>query len=492
MVVNQSAGKVKKFGLVTALTAAATLVGATYATSALADGPMLTKAPLAPAAAASCGSFYDFFFSACPLTWYGVTVYGTVDAGGGYETHGAPFNPQQPAGQAYFLQKVNRQAMWGLAPNGLSQSNVGVKINEPFAPGWAFVAQLEFGFDPYSLQAANGPGSVYNNRGIPLAAQSTNGDSSRAGQFYNSVGYLGVSSSTFGTLTFFRQNALTLDGVLAYDPMGGSYAFSPIGWSGLTCGEGDTEDCRISTAAKYRVNVGPVRFAALAQIGGYGQNNASNADYEAQIGGDIANLAGGVLSLDAIYSWVKDAVGVADGALAGAPMTAAISNDQSFMALAKYHNGPFNFYGGFEWITFANPSDPQTLFTGIGGNCTGAPCGNNTVITNTAFAAGAKTVYVAWTGVKYAVTKNLDVVGAYYHYTQPSFGTATAALCAAGATPANCFGTMDAYSAMIDWRFLPKWDTYFGFMFSQVNGGMANGYQARNNFDPTVGVRFRF
>jgi hypothetical protein len=45
---------------------------------------------------------------------------------------------------------------------------------------------------------------------------------------------------------------------------------------------------------------------------------------------------------------------------------------------------------------------------------------------------------------------------------------------------------------VIDWRFAPKWDAYFGMMFSQVNAGLSNGYLARNNFDPTAGVRFRF
>jgi len=29
-------------------------------------------------------------------------------------------------------------------------------------------------------------------------------------------------------------------------------------------------------------------------------------------------------------------------------------------------------------------------------------------------------------------------------------------------------------------------------MFSQVNAGLSNGYLARNNLDPTAGVRFRF
>src|ERR1700687_1508650 len=42
------------------------------------------------------------------------------------------------------------------------------------------------------------------------------------------------------TLTqFHRQNSLTLDAVFAYDPMGASYAFSPIGWQGITCGVGE-------------------------------------------------------------------------------------------------------------------------------------------------------------------------------------------------------------------------------------------------------------
>jgi len=29
-------------------------------------------------------------------------------------------------------------------------------------------------------------------------------------------------------------------------------------------------------------------------------------------------------------------------------------------------------------------------------------------------------------------------------------------------------------------------------MFSQVNGGLANGFLQRNNIDPTVGLLFRF
>jgi hypothetical protein len=99
-----------------------------------------------------------------------------------------------------------------------------------------------------------------------------------------------------------------------------------------------------------------------------------------------------------------------------------------------------------------------------------------------------------WVGAKYAVTDNLDVIGAYYHYIQNSFyGTI-----AAGPSPCSgtqhpqCAGTLHAVSGAIDWRFAPKWDLYFGAMFSQVNGGLAFGFLKHNNIDPTVGVRFRF
>lgn len=86
------------------------------------------------------------------------------------------------------------------------------------------------------------------------------------------------------------------------------------------------------------------------------------------------------------------------------------------------------------------------------------------------------------------------VVGAYYHYDQNNFATgATLASCAQSAASASqCHGTMDAVSAVIDWKFAPKWDTYIGTFFSQMNGGLDNGYLARNNLATTAGLRFRF
>jgi predicted porin len=474
------------------------------ATGASADDTMATKAApsvstIAPSQPATCTSLEAFVVTACPLTWNGITLYGTIDGGVTWRNHGAPFNGTSAVGVDYLIQKYSRGPRLDLAPNGLSNSNIGIKGNEPFASGWAFIFDLQAGFDPYSLQLSNGPHSVAQNAGVPLTSQNSGSDSSRAGQFYNSVGYLGVSSP-YGTLTVFRQNSLTLDAVFAYDPMGASYAFSPIGWQGITCGVGDTEDCRFSTSVKYRVDIGQFRVAALWQFGGYSQNNAATGSYQFQIGGDIANLAGGTLSLDAIGSYVQNAVSVA---LAGNTLpavlpqvlTATLSDDTSVMVVGKYSKGPVKLFAGYEYIQYAPPSNSfatGTGFTDIAGDFLCAACAaiNNTNINSAAFNAGDKLFHVFWTGVKYAVTDNLDVTGAYYHYDQPRFGAAVN--CADPAAFPNCHGTFDAVSFVADWQFAKKFDTYAGLMFSQVNGGLANGFLHRNSIDPTVGLRFRF
>ncbi|MGA8878960.1 MAG: hypothetical protein WB555_25685, partial [Candidatus Korobacteraceae bacterium] len=66
-----------------------------------------------------------------------------------------------------------------------------------------------------------------------------------------------------GTLTGGRLNSLSLDAVTAYDPMGGSYAFSAFGASGKTVGVGDSEDARYNTALEYMVNIDQFRAGGL-------------------------------------------------------------------------------------------------------------------------------------------------------------------------------------------------------------------------------------
>jgi hypothetical protein len=546
----------KKLSFGAILAVAAICASGVGAANAADMDAMTTKAPpyaVAPAVApAACGSVYDFFLTACPLSWYGVTFYGIVDVGGDYQTHGTPLDPNHPVGASYLLgnsgtNAVGRISGFQLGPNALSQSVVGVKTNEQIAPGWNFISVNELAFDPYSLLLANAPQAMFNSIGVPENKQLIPYDSSRWG-WLGAQNFVGVSSPIWGTLTFGRTNTPLLDAVNAYDPMGGAYAFSIIGNSGLTCGAGDTETCRWTTEIKYRVNVGDFRFVIAGQPiagaqSGYNAFNPNNGAIEAGIGGDIRHLGPGVLSVDLLGAYERDAVnwstlfpGQAFFGTSGTPITfpagglkATVSNNTSGMIVAKYSFGswgtpaaplvakgpvpsgptgiPLTFYAGYEYIQFANPSDPQiTSFRDDGFqfnfvNAAGSVLsGNGTTIANNAFNAlcGSGTgcsdriMQSMWTGAKYGITRDLDVIGAYYHYIQNSF--VHGVNCSLGVAAANsrCQGYFDGFSTVLDWRFLPKWDAYIGTFYTAAYGGLANGDINRNNWATTAGVRFRF
>ena len=499
----------KKSGMAVAMFAAGVMFGPNGALAA--DVNLVTKAPplVTPAMPATCTGVSQFFLTDCVLSWYGISVYGAVDVGGGYQTHGAPFNGYFPQGASYSIQKMNRQAMWGLAPGGLSASNIGVRGAESIGGDWKAIFQVEAGFDPYSLRLSNGGNALFGNLGVPLNQQSVNADSSRGGQFYNSVGFVGVSSPTYGTLTFFRQNSLTLDGLAAYDPLALSYAFSQIGFQSVATGAGITETARASTSVKYRYQYGDFRAGVLYQFGGYDLNNGANSAVQLQLGGDVRHLGPGTLSVDGIFSYEKDAAALALGGGAtnvngvpitfpGQTVTATISNNTAWVGLAKYVVGRLGIYAGYEYIDFAPPSDVPNSLEAANGTWVGAgyPL---TAISGTAYSGlpgsgSDKHLQIMWIGAKYSVTDNLDVATGYYHYIQNDYLVATgAANCAlSSASHSQCGGTLDAISGVVDWRFAAKWDTYFGIMYSNVNGGLSNGYLVRNNLDPTVGLRFRF
>ena len=420
------------------------------------------------------------------LTWHGITLYGTVDMGLAYQTHGTPLSNSAGFGLAYLISKNSNRSYFGAAPNALSASNIGLKGTEELFPGLSGVFNLQTSFLPTSGRLADGLGSIVQNNGLPTSAQTTFADSSKDGQALNTAAWAGLSSPTYGTLTYGRQNALTLDGVIAYDPMGGSGAFSVIGFQGATAGMGDTENARLDNSFKYTVHVGPFRAAAAAQLGPDG--DGSRDIIQGQVGLDYLGL-----SLDAIYGHVKDAVSAAPLAVGFAPTAAqlasagsglvagTVSDNTGLMLLASYIIGPVKLYAGYENIKFSNPSDPLPVGSSIiGGYTLGT-------VSNIAF-NNKKDLQVFWTGAKYAVTSDLDLIAAYYLEEQNSFsgnGCTDASL-------SSCSGQLYAASILADYRFAKRWDAYAGAMYSRAANGLANGFLQKTTIDPTVGVRFTF
>ena len=414
------------------------------------------------------------------LTWHGMTLYGGIDLGAAYQSHGTPLNPNYGPGLEYLISKNSNKGLVSLAPNALSYSNIGLKGSEEVLPGLSAVFNVQATFNPTSGDLSNGPQALASNNGVALNKQTSNADSSHAGQIFDSAAYVGLSSATYGTLTVGRQNSLTLDGVINYDPNGASNAFSLIGYSGTTAGTGDTEDARLDNSVKYLVNVGPVRAGGLVQFG-QSDNISSRGAYEFDLGTDYQGL-----SVDAIYSQVYDAIAAAAIAAPTPAQTnelaGTISDNTSEMLLARYDFGPAKIYAGWEHIQFDNPSNPLTAPTGtIGGFNLGT-------VSNTAFTEN-KILNIYWTGAKYAITPQFTITGAWYHETQNSFNKDNGC---SNTSNAACSGDEDAFSLVADYQFTKRFDVYAGAMYSMVQGGLESGFLSSNTVDPTVGARFRF
>jgi hypothetical protein len=126
---------------------------------------------------------------------------------------------------------------------------------------------------------------------------------------------------------------------------------------------------------------------------------------------------------------------------------------------------------------FSNPTYPYRQgFETIGGYYVLPGYVNSTAYDND------KILRVFWTGARYAVRDNIDVAGAFYHYYQNDYNTN--ACTDGGLSASSCSGTLDALSAMLDYRPAKRVDLYAGVMWSQVTWGLASGYLYHANFGP--------
>ena len=121
-----------------------------------------------------------------------------------------------------------------------------------------------------------------------------------------------------------------------------------------------------------------------------------------------------------------------------------------------------------------------------------------------------------WVGLRYDISPQLDVVGAFYILNQNNYnftvnsksGITTPAACTGSVTTGvkpdgtpfsiarsssgKCAGSTDFISFLIDYRPVKRMDVYAGVMVSNVYGGLANGYYATQTINPTAGIRVKF
>lgn len=442
---------------------------------------------------ASLSNWLNASVTDCPLTYGGFTLYGTLDAGFGYNTAGVRFGKWYDKGVFYTIQKTSGAGRWSWSPNGLSASTLGIKMEEPIGANWLLIGAAEMAFNPFSLLPDNGPKSLADNNLNSPSQQTANGDSSRAGQWDNSLGFVGVSNATYGTLTVGRMVSLSNDVAVAYDPTR-SNAFSLIGNSGPFPRYGYPELVRVNTGVQYRVEFGNFRVAGLAQVGnGYALGNGSMGEYEAQIGTTVDGF-----SADAVLRYAKDAVSLQSFSGSGVPagynpasiLQATLADVTAILVAARYKWDNSEIYGGYTYARMANPSDAfpngfATIAPGIF-----VPPGE----ANATFYDVNQILQTVWIGAKYNVRANLSVAASFTYQHQNDFlqAPATCTGLGAGTSSPKCAGGQSAIAFLIDYNPLPRIDLYGGVMISNVYGGLASGYFKTQNIDPTIGVRTRF
>jgi len=486
---------------------------------------------------------------------FGITVYGQLDVNATCQDHGTPFSGTAGVGMAYFYfaqTGVNNQ-ICALGNNGITQSLIGVKIEKSIGYGFTAIGQVETGFNPASGEISNAVGSVAKQNSTFLVNQTTSGDGGRNGQLFNGPTFAGLSSATFGTLTAGRISTLQRDNVLAYDPQGGAYAFSMIGYFGAFAGMGQTEEAYWDNALKYVYDNGPLHFGAAATSGSPEVQN--QGAYAFDVG--LRNVLGG-LSVDAAFGRTKDMVGAGGFAPCTAVNTVGtcpggfgstsaqllpgvgsemqlstkISDATAWSVQGKYViNLPgwggggmytkapaapatLTLYGGYEHIDQGDPSNSVV---------NGTPLYMNYVqgYVNNFFFATDKLVDIYWLGAKLGVN-NWTFTGAYYNQHQNSwtanspganvgpglvqpvgivsvcnnnFGTKAAGYSQSGSVFAisqNCAGTYQATSFVVDYAFNKFVDIYAGVNYNWGNGGFLFSQQVSSQTTGVTGLRLKF
>jgi predicted porin len=422
------------------------------------------------------------------LTWHGITLYGVIDLGLQYDTHSAPFTPYRPSASGNIVRQNSRESVIGLTPSNMGQSRVGLQGIEPLYDDWSAVFRLESFFNPQSGQIADSLKSLAVNNGRSLAAQSVGVDGSSAGQAFQTA-VVGLQSTRFGALTFGRQVTLLSQGAIQYDPNYLSTAFGLLGASNTYAGGGSSENNRLDSTAKYLVSFDDwLRLGALYKFNG--SSGSANTAEQADIGGHFAGA-----SIDAYYSKVNSAITASSltaAQVAALPpsyaasnsLAATVSDNTAYALMGLYKLDPLKFFGGYEYIQYADPKTPLSAgFTDIGGYIL--------AFVNNAAYDNPKIVQVYWAGVRYAVIPQLELTAAYYGVHQSAYGSASQAGCSSDAHSV-CSGSLEAFSFDADYRFNVHFDAYVGAMYSGVHDGLASGYLYTTNINPTIGVRYKF
>ena len=301
-----------------------------------------------------------------------VTLYGIIDVGIGY-THNTA------VAKSATNNSGNASTQVGFNNGTLSGSRWGLKGTEDLGGGLSTIFQLENGFSP------------------------TTGGFSSAGVEFNRQAYVGLSSTSYGTITFGRQYDPTVDMVqpLTEDNYFGSIFGTP--------GDVDNYDnnFRVSNTVKY---VSPT-FNGLQFEGIYGLGGVAGSISSGQSYGAGVSYTNGGLGLAAAYFSAKTSssttfTSTTDSGTFGSVVNSGFAQSNSLnigRVGGQYAFGPFTAGGSYSNVRYK----PVSAF--VAGNSKTEEFNSGAVFLN------YNLTPAALVGIGYNLTRSSGVSGATYH-----------------------------------------------------------------------------
>ena len=410
-----------------------------------------------------------------------ITLYGVIDVALGYARHGLSADPYFTSGLDGIPVPKSNHPVVAMIPSAIEGSRWGIKGTEKISDESSAYFILESAFNPPSGVLTNSPQSTLN-AGSATNPANSYGDSSLAGQLFGREAVLGLRHKHWGDLSIGRNKSFGIDAISKTDPMGGSQAYSPLGFNGAYAGGGDTADARQDNSMKYTVRLTPEFSAGMLYA--FGEKAGSMKNSSAQ----QLMLSYETPRFTAIGTYQRkyDSASVS-GKTAGQSIALSFYDTESYLLGISYKFDTWTAKAGYERISFATPDNSATYYRTTYTSYFGLPVG----AWNSGGTNAGKKLDVFWAGASLPLSDALDFGLAYYRIQQNDYSASTCQV-----NSYKCSGSQNFLSSRLEYNFSKATNLYFGLLYTKLLGGAAYGpsspYLYDNNLYVTTGIRHRF
>lgn len=419
-----------------------------------------------------------------PLESLGIQIFGLIDAGYAYQTHGVKQSGNWIGLNDYIIATPNANRSISTLSNNLDQqSQAGLKLESSVGYDTLLIGRLSTAFNPLYGEVVDACKAQTLNAGRAPSQWTAVYDAGRCGQAFTDDALIGLSNPTYGTLTAGRQTQLGIDSFVNYDATRG-YSTSLLTGTGLLSSMGGFETTRWDNSAKYQNKFGPVRVGLI-----YGEGSEDSAIHHNAYGGKVG-LTLGAFSLDAVYEKQNSIVSASPlPVYTPNSLSAIISDEAAYTVMAKYtfdigggykDNLPVSklmFDAGYIHMNYSNPNDPVRAGSTTFGGYVLASVNNAAFVTD-------RNWEMYWGGVKYELPSGWSFGGSYYYLHQdaftfhPNLKLPAFKPCSGNSAP-SCSGDSQVVAFRGGYQLNKYVELYAGFNYSTVAGGFDSQAQPR-------------